>query len=350
MEQLDNCCRNKVFDNQWVEGIYNTSVGKIPRVATSLSMKDKISYWKVRWGINRMGYQVDPGLYCVGEPDHMSPVLVTANYKMSFDLLRKELSGINAWILVMDTKGINVWCAAGKGTFGTDELVNRISIVNLLEVVSHKTIVLPQLGAPGICAHEVQKKSGFRVVFGPVRASDIKEFLDQKMKATREMRKVEFSFLDRVVLIPIELVGVFKLSLIFLGILIGLALLGLTPFWRVDLYGFIGALLVGCALVPALLPWIPGKAFAWKGWLVGMVWAILLNVLNGWPNNLTYGVGRAWAYMLILPAISAFLSMNFTGASTYTSLSGVLKEMKIAVPIIIISIAMGAILMVINFF
>ena len=73
-----------------------------------------------------MDYRVEPGLYAVGSPTADSPVLVSANYKMSFDRLRSALPGVDAWILVLDTKGINVWCAAGKGTFGTDELVRRI--------------------------------------------------------------------------------------------------------------------------------------------------------------------------------------------------------------------------------
>lgn len=85
---------------------------------------------------------------------------------MSFDILRKEMHGLDGWVLVLDIKGINVWCAAGKGTFGTQELINRIAIVQLEKVVSHKTVILPQLGAPGISAHEVAKLSGFKVLYG----------------------------------------------------------------------------------------------------------------------------------------------------------------------------------------
>jgi hypothetical protein len=325
----------------WITGIVNTPAGKIPRVSTELTIYDKAGSWKARWGINRMNYKVDPGLYCVGKPDDMSPVLVTANYKMSFDALRRELTGRNAWILVLDTKGINVWCAAGKGTFGTDELVNRISMTNLSKNVSHKTVILPQLGAPGVSAHQVQRRSGFRVVFGPVRARDIKKFLDAGMKATPEMRKVRFNFYDRLVLTPIELVGTFRVSLMIFGVLFILNSLGTGSFGAVDLYGYIGSLLAGCVLVPLLLPWIPGRAFAWKGWTIGILWAVCVNILNGWPDNPEYSFARALAYVLILPAISAFCAMNFTGASTYTSLSGVLKEMRIAVPAIIINIAAG---------
>jgi hypothetical protein len=99
-----------------------------------------------------------------------------------------------------------------------------------------------------------------------------------------------------------------------------------------------------------LLPWIPGKAFAWKGWFMGIIWAICVNVLNGWPLYPKYGMLRALAYMLILPSVSAFYAMNFTGASTYTSFSGVLKEMKTAVPSIMGTIAIGVVLLILSVF
>ncbi|HQL32652.1 MAG TPA: hypothetical protein PK969_05305, partial [Treponemataceae bacterium] len=68
----------------------------------------------LRLGIGRNKASVTPGLYFIGSPGAASPVLVSANYRLSFDALRKELSGIDAWILVVDTRGVNVWCAAGK--------------------------------------------------------------------------------------------------------------------------------------------------------------------------------------------------------------------------------------------
>lgn len=123
-----------------------------------------------------MHYQVPPGLYAVGNPDPAAPVLVSANYKLSFDRLRRELNGFNLWILVVDTKGINVWCAAGKGTFGTGELVRRIEQTRLSQVVTGRTLILPQLAAPGVAAHEVLQRSGFKVVYGPVRAADLRSF------------------------------------------------------------------------------------------------------------------------------------------------------------------------------
>ncbi len=158
---------------------------------------------------------------------------------MTFDALRKELAGLDTWILVLDTKGVNVWCAAGKGTFGTRELLNRILITQLDKVVSHKTLILPQLGAPGVSAHEVTKYSGFKVIYGPVRAGDIKEFINLGMKAAAEMRTVKFSAYERLVLTPVELVSTFKKSLMIFGVLFLLNLIGIGPFGLVDFYAYL---------------------------------------------------------------------------------------------------------------
>ncbi|MDR1487859.1 MAG: acetyl-CoA synthase subunit gamma, partial [Deltaproteobacteria bacterium] len=139
----------------------------IETVSTHLTFKDRLGGLKVRLGIGRMRYTVSPGLYAVGAPDEKSPVLVSANYKLTFDALRKELSGANCRLLLLDTKGVNVWCAAGKKTFGTSELIHRIEAVKLPEVVAHRKLIVPQLGAPGVSAHEITRRTGFSVIYGP---------------------------------------------------------------------------------------------------------------------------------------------------------------------------------------
>jgi len=350
----DNCSSGTITqydkNNNWVVGEIQTPAGTVPQISTQLTFSDTLGTWKARWGVNRMNYTINPGLYAVGAPDNTTPVLVTANYKLTFDALRKELCGLSLWVLVLDTNGINVWCAAGKGTFGTEELVNRITKTKLSQVVANKTLILPQLGAPGVSAHEVSKHTGFRVVYGPVSAKDINAFINSGMKANEEMRTVKFSTYDRLVLTPMELVGTFKISLMIFGALFLLNLVGIGPFGFIDFYAYVGALITGCVLTPVLLPWVPGRAFAWKGWFLGLLWAIAVNMLNGWTETPSYTSMRALGYLLILPSISAFYAMNFTGASTYTSLSGVLKEMKIAVPAIVVSISIGIILIFVNSF
>ena len=320
------------------KGLWGLQIGMIPVARTRLDFTDTLGSWKARWGINRMNYIVRPGLYGIGNPGASSVVLVSANYKMSFDRLRKELTGLDAWIMVIDTKGINVWCAAGKGTFGTEEIIRRITAVQLSRVVSHRSIIVPQLGAPGVAAHEVQKRSGFKVIYGPVRASDIKEFLQAGMKATPQMRAVTFDLLERLVLTPIEIVNIYKPVI---GIAAAFLILHLTGLVKVNIWGiypFIGAVIAGAVVGPVLLPWLPGRAFSVKGAFAGILWTFLVL----WVRSITgYGIFNSLALLMILPAISAFLTLNFTGASTYTSLSGVRREMRIAMPVIIASAISG---------
>jgi hypothetical protein len=320
----------------------------IPEISTSLSPKDILGAWKVRWGIGRDDYKVEPGLYAVGKPDTASPVLVSANYKLTFDALRKKLTALDCWLLILDTKGVNVWCAAGKGTFGTDELVNRIEEAGLTEIVEHRRLIVPQLGATGVSAHEAAKRTGFSVVYGPVRAKDIKEFISQGNKATKEMRTVRFTFWDRLVLTPMELVEAVKVSMVVFGFLFLINLFASRPFGLPDFLAYSAAVLAGSVVTPILLPFIPGRAFSFKGWLLGAISTAFAAYIFGWfaPPFLLLGIG----YMLALPALSAFLAMNFTGATTYTSFSGVIKEMKIAVPAIILSLVAGVVLILIKTF
>ena len=292
-----------------------------------------------------MNYKIEPGLYAVGTPTPESPVLVTSNYKMTFDRLREQLKSQNLWIVVLDTDGINVWCAAGKGTFGTDEVLHRIAEVNLSRVVSHRKLILPQLGAVGVAAHEVQKKSGFRVIYGPVRAKDIPQFLANGMQCTEEMRTVRFPIGDRAVLTPMELVGATTPLLVAFGVLFLLNAVGFGHYGWIDLYGILGAVLIGAVVAPILLPWIPGRAFSFKGALLGLLWAVGFLLINGFPGTPVFGWLKASAYFLLLPTLSGFLTMNFTGSSTYTSLSGVDRELRIAVPIMIFAAGGAALLL-----
>ena len=182
-----------------------TGTTSLMTASTTLTFRNRWDHFLARWGYRRNDHRVTPGLYALGTPTADSPVFVTANYTLSFDALRTALHGINGYVLVLNTYGINVWCAAGKGTFGTDELVKRLEITGLAGVVKHRKLILPQLGAPNISPVEVKKQTGFSVEYGPVRADDLPAFLENH-KASPEMRKVQFTLWDRIVLIPVELV------------------------------------------------------------------------------------------------------------------------------------------------
>ena len=276
---------------------------------------------------------------------------------MSFDRLRSALGGLDAWILVLDTKGVNVWCAAGKGTFGTDELVGRAESCRLAEVVAHRTLIVPQLGAPGVAAHEVRQRSGFRVLYGPVRLPTFRPFWRPARRprprcdasssrwvsgwrsrpwnwcrrpSTRSPSRADC---------PAGRIGKGWLRLRADG-------------QRRDPFG--GLVPAGLCrrhrshagtLAVASRPGIAAKG-AWVGaalWIVLAAWTWELGgPLAGGTSIL------AWALLIL--ATTSFLAMNFTGATTYTSLSGVCREMRVAVPLQAAAAVAGLVLWVVSRF
>ena len=322
----------------YVEGFIETDAGPVPVIKTHLEKKDFIANGLVRCGINRYKYTIAPGLYAVGEPTRESEVLVTANFKLTLDHLRKELSGINAWILVLDTKGINVWCAAGKGTFSTATLVRQIKESRLDKIVDHRRVIVPQLGATGVSAIAVKKDSGFKVVYGPVRAMDIPAFLTNGFKADRKMRTVTFTMSERLILSPIELQTALKPALIsavviFLLSGIGPGVFSAASAWTrgvIAILALVAGMVSGAVITPALLPFIPVKAFALKGIITGIGTSLFfILALPAAPISWKAGI----ALLLFMTAISSFMAMNYTGTTPFTSPSGVEKEMKRFIPI-----------------
>ncbi|MDD4603407.1 MAG: mercury methylation corrinoid protein HgcA [Bacteroidales bacterium] len=322
-----------------------TGVGAVPVVSTSWSTKDRWDTLKVRWSVGRMKYKVMPGLYATGHPDQNSQVFVSANYKLSFDHLRRALNGLNAWTLALDTKGINVWCAAGKGTFSTKEVVRRIRIHHLDQIVDHRKIILPQLSATGVAAHEVKKMTGFSVVYGPIKAVDIKTFIENGLKASAPMRLVKFPLAERLKLIPVDIFyGRYYLVIVpaLFFVLSGFFPGGfstdrmLSTGWKTTIDLFAGYL-AGCALTPALLPWIPFRRFSRKGLTTGWLIAILLAFFG----MLGTSVIEIVSWFLMIGGLASFMAMNFTGSSTYTSISGVQKEMKTALPVQVTMTSLG---------
>lgn len=321
----------------FVTDFKDSACGPVPRVKTKLTGSDHLGTLFARLGIKRDHYIIAPGLYCVGNPDQDSPVLVTANYKLTFDSLRHELAGLDAWLLVLDTRGINVWCAAGKALFSTREVVDRVKQTMLNKVVTHSQLILPQLGATGVSAHRVKKASGFKVIWGPVRAHDIRRFIAADNRTEKSMRQVTFSIRERTVLIPVELSHLPKPSFWVLLAVFFLSGIGTSVFslnaagYRglMAMAAYAGGILAGAVAAPILLPWIPGRAFALKGALTGVV--VGLSVV------LPFNSGLIWletmALLLITVAISSYLAMNFTGSTPFTSPSGVEKEMRRAIPL-----------------
>ncbi len=322
-----------------------TSIEPGGRGPAQIRPTSSVISWASRWdhllarlGVNRSGHRVPAGLYAMGDPTPESPVFVTANYTLSFDALRAALGGVDGFILVLDTQGINVWCAAGKGTFGTDELVRRIESTGLHDVVSHRTLILPQLSAPGVAGHELPKRSGFMAEYGPVRASDLPAYLATR-RATPEMRRVRFTLRDRLVLIPVEL----RTLLPLLALVLALRVTGIGTASVTDL-GWLVAIVAGLALFPILLPWLPTRDFGSKGFILGGIVALPFAVA-AWLGH----SGEAWwrpagvalATLLVYSPLTAYIALNFTGSTTFASRSRVRREIFHYIPIMAASFGVG---------
>ena len=312
-------------------------------------------YWgsiQTRLGIRRNQYRIEPGIYSIGKPDTNSPVLVTANYKLTVNHLKRSVKAISAWVLILDTKGVNVWCAAGKGTFGTDELIKRIKKSELHRHVAHKKLILPQLGAPGINPGEVKESTGFSVIYGPVEAKDIIAFIDNGNKADDYMRVKSYPLVERVLVAITHFSQGLKWTLLFAVVFF------LTDLLFQKKIGFqfnlslqtniiisLGSLAFGSLIANIFLPFLPGRAFSLKGLFAGLLFTVLfLFYLRGiLPTQpVLFYSGK----ILILWAFIVYQVLNLTGSSTYTSLSGVQKEMALCIPILIATVVLGIALIV----
>lgn len=312
----------------------------MPQVSTQLSWRDTIGTIGARSGFARNNYKINPGLYAIGSPTRHSEVVVTANYKLTFDHIRKSLQGIDIWLLVIDTRGINVWCAAGKGTFSTEEISYQVLRAGLANIVSHRTLILPQLAAAGVALYQLPQKCGFHGKYGPIRIEDLPTILNDTTQEDDYLRSVTFSLKERAVLIPVELQLILKpLLLMLIGVTIfsGIGPGGYSISKALDrgllfLITTTIAIFAGGVLTPLMLPLVPCRQFWLKGAIVSLFTAVLYSFLAQSASSILETVTLSvW-----IIAAGSFMAMNFTGSTPFTSLSGVEYEMRRGLPFQII--------------
>jgi acetyl-CoA decarbonylase/synthase complex subunit gamma len=112
------------------------------------------------------------------------------------------------------------------------------------------------------------------------------------------------------------------------------------------LTGYLGAVAAGMVVAPLLLPWLPGNSFSVKGAVTGLVWSALWWLA---ADGARWGIPATLAAFLLFPAISAFYALNFTGCTTFTSRSGVKKEMRLALPVMGGAVVAGVLLVLVQF-
>lgn len=190
-----------------------------------------------------------PGLYTIGNPTPDSPVLVTGNFALTTHRLARAVAGkVDAWVLVVDSKGINVWCAAGGGFFHADAIVGALRRSGVGAIVNHHALILPQLCANGVDGWRIREETGWGVHWGPVRAEDLPAYLEAGRKKTDAMRWVRFPLASRLEMVTVTL-GFYALIL----------LIPVALFWR-ELLVPVALSLLGLSYFYAVVhPWLPGR-------------------------------------------------------------------------------------------
>jgi ferredoxin len=138
------------------------------------------------------------GLLEIGKPGADSPVLLTCNFRLTVERVKKALAGVDAYLLVANSRGVNVWCAATGGLLTNHDVISVLKTSGVRDRVRHRKIVLPQLAATGVEGKVVEEKTGWTVVWGPVYAAEIRAFLDKGFQKTAPMRRVRFRWPERL--------------------------------------------------------------------------------------------------------------------------------------------------------
>lgn len=259
-----------------------------------------LTAWIVSYMARWLPHRSPPGLFAVGNPGASSPVLVTANFTLTVKRVRRALAGQDVWLLVANTEGINVWCAAAGGILTEHRIIDAIKISRLSEKVTRREVILPQLSAPGVDRDAVKRETGFRCRFGPVYARDLPAYLDARKKKTDAMRRFDFGPRHRLdMFLPMNL-PVYLLVVVVLAVFAPAGVLGFTAlFW--------GAI----AFLYFFLDVIPGKT----GWGQAMVSASVLVAV--WAATDWYSRGDPLAHGgWLLSTFAIFFAAGFDIAGT----------------------------------
>ena len=231
------------------------------------------------------------GLRRIGNPGRESPVLVTCNFHMTVRRLIRRLRGFDAWLLVADSKGVNVWCAAGGDEFNTHSVVSAVKTTGIADLVDHRTLILPPLGAPGIRAKDVKDQTGWSVRWGPVRAKDIPLYLDAGQRRNEKMKRVTYNGLERL---DTALSSLFPFF--FLGAM------GFLLFGRHLLLDYLVIGIITFLFFMLACPWLPGNRGLTKAIFVDVILGISLIVyeVSGVQSTLSIRADLIIAMVMLL--------------------------------------------------
>ena len=211
-----------------------------------------------RW----MGFPIEPTLIKVGNPTDESPVLLTCNFILTVKRVLRAIKDIDCFLLIAPSRGINVWCGACGDDFHTDSVISIIKTSGITELVSHRTLIIPQLSAPGIDPVIIKKKTGWNAKFGPVYAKDIPSFIENKFEKLESQRVVRFPIAKRVEMATLY----FSLLLVIISALYWIVAIFL-PILDLILYietiSILALIIYGSMLILPSIPLESGKTKVW---------------------------------------------------------------------------------------
>jgi NAD-dependent dihydropyrimidine dehydrogenase PreA subunit len=244
------------------------------------------------------------GLEAIGAPGPEAPVLLSGNYRVAVQRLRRAMRGEDAWLLVANSRGINVWCAAAGGHLTNHEVITALRSSGVEQRVTHRELILPQLCATGVEPRTIEERTGWRARFGPVRVDDLPAFL-QRGKTTRTMRTVRFGLPERLEMGVMWGLPVSALCLLGGGLVSGL---------------HAGSICAAAALLTALFLYLALPALPARGrerFSTGLGAAAVFFALAGGAWVLTAGssLGAAAAFGALGLVLGAIFVIDLAGST-----------------------------------
>ena len=298
---------------------------------------------------------IEPGIYQSGSPDYKSPIIVTANYSYTYIKVMRALKGMDAWVICVDSKGINVWCAARGDNFGNNQLIEAVEATGISDRTTRKTLILPQLSAGGIAAPLIKSESPkfpFNILYGPVWAKYLPRYLEERpAKKPDKWKLAKFTISHRLRAFITH--TTFLLRKIFLRPTIGLLLLllcvsFLNPFWF-DKFWRVGEIWLWIILTNGLIAFLFPltnftRSFIKKGLVYGIVNIVILGSLTWFIHDSLLLI--LWNTVFYF-WLAFFSTMSFSGYSMATSPAEIQEEyptfMKINLPLLIIGLILATI-------
>ena len=134
---------------------------------------------------------VDAGIYEIGEPNNMSPIFVTSNYRLTKIPVEIDIKGANvdAYLLVVDSEGIGIESAVAGGQFNAGSIAEAAKEYGAFEKVNHRILILPGMAAR--LSGALEDEADAYVVVGPRDSSGIGKYMKDQWKPEEFMKIYE---------------------------------------------------------------------------------------------------------------------------------------------------------------